>query len=219
MDDIFSPQDEIIPSNQVETTGQSPVSLTISDFVNRLLSADSTYKSFRGPINNALLSYDPTGLPPTTVVQDILFTLFSNKSLLTPDAAANYVTQLKKIQPPLTMQEITVLQQVFAERTKAIITKLKNEEIERITAAYRTRFPVGDMRSGGDPTIAASSPGSAPLDRVIEKIKKNKNDLINEITEMRPRRAIVKPGDAESGTTRTGAPKGSPGANLPAGGQ
>ena len=165
VDDIFSPQDEIIPSNQVETTGQSPVSLTISDFVNRLLSADSTYKSFRGPINNALLSYDPTGLPPTTVVQDILFTLFSNKSLLTPDAAANYVTQLKKIQPPLTMQEITVLQQVFAERTKAIITKLKNEEIQRITDA------------------AKLAKALVPIPAIV-KITENRDDLIKKITDI-----------------------------------
>jgi hypothetical protein len=172
VDDIFSPQDEIIPSNQVETTGQSPVSLTISDFVNRLLSADSTYKSFRGPINNALLSYDPTGLPPTTVVQDILFTLFSNKSLLTPDAAANYVTQLKKIQPPLTMQEITVLQQVFAERTKAIITKLKNEEIQRIKDAAKLANISLGLRLNAD------------RHPVIRKIEKNKDDLIKKITDI-----------------------------------
>ena len=44
------------------------------------------------------------------------------------------------------------------------------------------RRPVGDMRSGGDPTIAASSPGSAPLDRVgdtsTELIGGNMSDTV-----------------------------------------
>lgn len=215
--DMLFPPSEITPTN-TEKAATDDASLTIS--AQNITELKKTFNLTFKEVDTS--TFGPGGVFPngiSSALQSMLSTLFRNTSLLTKIEADNYIRQLLSMKPPLTQEQLVALQQILAERTKAIITKLKNEEIERITAAYRTRFPVGDMRSGGDPTIAASSPGSAPLDRVIEKIKKNKNDLINEITEMIPRRAIVKPGDAESGTTRTGAPKGSPGANLPAGGQ